>query len=133
MTLRRRHVPGRHFGDLAPLVDVTLMLVVFLLLTAEVVESRALPVELPTAASAQAAPRDDLQLIITADGLVLRDEVSLSDDEIRALGARGSRIILQADAACRHGRVVAVVDALRDGGAEAIFYATEDPNAVEEW
>lgn len=129
--LRRRHRPARQFVDLAPLVDVTLMLVVFLLLSAQVVDAHAVPVELPTAATGERTPGEDLELVITAGGELLHGERSLTTDDLAELVADGRRAIIQADAAASHGRVVEVVDALRAAGAGGVFYATEKPGLAE--
>lgn len=132
--LRRRHAHAPALADFAPLVDVTLMLVIFLLLTAEVVDAQALPVELPTVASGEDAAEGAFELVITATGAVVHGGRSVAVDALAGLRGDHRVAVLQADAACPHGRVLEVVDALRQAGVGAIYYATEpEETGVTEW
>lgn len=122
----RRRQRRRPIGvDLTPLVDVTLILVVFLLLAAEAVDARSLPVFLPAAAT---APEDHTvrpSVLVTAEGEILFKGEPQTLASLARRAADWPEVLLQADADCPHGRVVAVVDALRSGGSERIFYGVE--------
>lgn len=132
--LRRRHTHAPALADFAPLVDVTLMLVVFLLLTAEVVDAHAVPVELPTVASGEASAAGALELVITADGSIVHAGRELDLGALAGLVGEHASAVLQADTACPHGRVLAVVDVLREAGIGAIYYATEaEETGVTQW
>jgi biopolymer transport protein ExbD len=132
--LRRRHAHAPALADFAPLVDVTLMLVIFLLLTAEVVDAQALPVELPSAATGEASAEGALELVITASGAVVHDGRTVAVEGLAELVGSHRTAVLQADTACPHGQVLAVVDSLRQAGIGAIYYATEaEETGVSEW
>ncbi len=124
--LRWRRARQRPAGvDLTPLVDVTLMLVVFLLLAAETVDARSLPVSLPVAPSADEDLDEWPSVIVTAAGEILVEGTVQTLFELSERADSWPAVLIQADAACPHGRVVAVVDALRRGGSTTILYGVE--------
>ena len=132
--LVRRH--GRrtlNLADLTPLVDVALVLVVFLLLTAQVAEADAMPVDLPLAESADARSREGVEITVLADGAVVVDGATVNLDRLGALVADAGMAIVRADRGCRHGRVVAVIDAIRRAGVTRVYYATEREQGIEDW
>jgi biopolymer transport protein ExbD len=132
--LRRRHGRDRQLLDLTPMVDVALMLVGFLLLSADVVADSAVPVDLPAAATAEDLPTEARRMVvITAGGRILLDDLEVAAEELGALVDAAAVVVVQADREVAHGQVVRVVDALRQAGVAGIYYATEDPaRAVEE-
>jgi len=126
--LRRRHLPGERGLELTPLVDVALMLVVFLLLNIGMVapRHRGVPLELPRAASERIPPESDRFLIVvTADGGCFVDGEPLSADELPARAEGRETVVLAVDAGCTHGRVLAIVDRLRAGGVDQVFFAVD--------
>jgi biopolymer transport protein ExbD len=107
--------------NVTPLVDVVLVLLIILMVTATAIVSKTLPVELPNAATSESTPSTPRTLGITIDedgDLFLdRDPVSLSEleAEVRAAHAEDPdvRAILAADGRIRHARVVQIIDLLR--------------------
>ncbi len=107
--------------NVTPLVDVVLVLLIILMVTATAIVSKTLPVELPNAETSEtppAAPRT-LGITIDEDGDLFldRDPVSLQEleREVRAAHAEDPevRAILAADGRIRHARVVQIIDLLR--------------------
>ncbi|MHC5067498.1 MAG: ExbD/TolR family protein [Planctomycetota bacterium] len=135
--LRRVRRGPRAFTDLAPLVDVTLMLVVFFLLTSQAVDVTAIDVDLPQAETGAALAANEAgreRLEILADGTLLLGATVIELEALATAVASSEQMIIAADAACRHGRVVAVVDALRAAGVAQIYYATADVEVgVADW
>lgn len=130
--LRRSHHARKNFLDLAPMVDVTLTLVVFLLLSSESIDLQDLPVQLPQAASGSSDIKAE-SIEISADGQIRWQKRAYSAIEIvEALQAAGQtqRVTIYADENARHGRVTEVVDRLRSAGIEHIFYGVE---SVDTW
>ncbi|MDA3959934.1 MAG: biopolymer transporter ExbD [Planctomycetota bacterium] len=132
--LRRRHGHAPALADFAPLVDVTLMLVIFLLLTSEVVDSQAIPVQLPAAATGEEQDGGAFEVIITAAGDVVCGGSTVELEALTDLVQGHSVAVLQADALAPHGRVLGVVDTLRAAGVGAVYYATEEAETgVTDW
>lgn len=127
--LKRAHHGRKQFIDLAPMVDVTLTLVVFLLLNSEGLDVRTIPVHLPQAASAD-SKEHAVSLQITAQGSISLNGQNLEIDQLSEHFGQGSSVTIYADQDARHGRVTAVVDRLRAAGVEHIYYGVE---AVDTW
>jgi len=137
MTLRRRHGQTNILLFLTvlpitPLVDVSLVLVVFLIACVDGGKepARALPVALPKAGSSTAAPAQALAVYIDRGGQVRVAGRDVTPADL-ALAAKGARLAtIYADAKVAHGTVVGVVDTLRKAGVGTIAYATV-PGAIE--
>jgi len=107
--------------NVTPLVDVVLVLLIILMVTATAIVSKTLPVELPEASTSEAPPATPRTLGITIDdsgALFLdREPVSLEELETQVRAARAEdedvRAILAADGSVRHAKVVQIIDLLR--------------------
>jgi biopolymer transport protein ExbD len=100
------------------LVDITLVLLVILMVTASYVTSRAIPVELPKGATAEGTPTT-LTISIDKDGRTFLDAEAISDaalqTRIKAVHDADpeTRAIIAADGRTRHSNVIHVIDLLR--------------------
>lgn len=134
--LRRRHGANRlelalTVLPIAPMVDILLVLVVLLLAAAPGDQAeRAVPVSLPTAASA-ASGSPGLRVIVERSGVVLLGGARATPAELARAAAGQRQATVQADAKVAHGIVVGVVDVLRKAGVEKVHYATVD--GVVDW
>jgi biopolymer transport protein ExbD len=107
--------------NVTPLVDITLVLLVILMVTASYVVSKAIPVELPKGATAEAnaATPTTLTVSIDRDGALFLDAVAIDDAALRARihAARASdpetRAVIAADGRVPHAKVIHVIDLLR--------------------
>lgn len=106
--------------NVTPLVDVTLVLLIIMMVTATAIVSKTIPVELPNAATAeQDTQPTTLSVSVDQQGGVYLDtqRVTLAELEQRARAARGrdenARAIIAADGRVPHGQVVSVIDTLR--------------------
>lgn len=107
--------------NIVPMIDVIFVVLVFFILSSLfLTRSEGLPVNLPEAATGEnQLNQHTLTLTLTeAGGLQLGNEtatVTTLPDQIQArrIGDRPLLIIIQADEAIAHGRVVAVMDQLR--------------------
>jgi biopolymer transport protein ExbD len=104
--------------NVTPLVDVVLVLLVVLMVTAGFIASQAIPVDLPNAATGESVPKT-LLLSIDEHGAVYADGARVADAELRrriaaAKQARPDlRAVIAADGRVAHRVVVRVVDTLR--------------------
>lgn len=105
--------------NVTPLVDVVLVLLVVLMVTATYLASRTIPVDLPKAATGEPT---GVTLAITIDeqGRTFLDGASASPARLREAvrraraGTPDVRAVIAADSGVRHGRVVGVIDLLRE-------------------
>ncbi len=103
--------------NVAPLVDIVLVLLVAMILAISHDRSRALPVGASGGDATEAAPRD---VYLDADGRLALDGEPVSLAALRASlreGAPAPQVSLRADSEVEHGALVEVLDALRMEGA----------------
>ena len=106
--------------NVTPLVDVTLVLLIILMVTATAIVSKTIPVELPNAATAeQDTQPTTLAVSIDSNNVIYLDmqPITLQVLGQRARAARQSdantRAIIAADGRVPHSQVVGVIDTLR--------------------
>ena len=116
--------------DMAPLIDVIFILLIFFLVTATFVRDTGVRVTRPQAATSQHLEPTSMRVSITADGDVYADGHRLSLEELRSkvsdhvAGKRDRTVIVIPDVALPSGRLVEVMDAARLGGATDVAVAT---------
>ncbi|MBN2193876.1 MAG: biopolymer transporter ExbD [Polyangiaceae bacterium] len=119
--------------NITPLVDVVLVLLIILMVTAGYIVSRTIPVDLPKGATGESTTTT-LAISVTADGHTYLDAEPIERDALRERirSARaadaGTRAVIAADGATPHREVVAVIDLLRQEGVArfAINVAPEE-------
>jgi biopolymer transport protein ExbD len=117
--------------NVTPLVDVTLVLLIIFMVTAKLVMSQALPLDLPKAATA--SETQTLYMVsIDGDGVISADGVAMNDDTTLRASARQAqrktpelRAVLSASARVNHGRVMHVLDVLREVGVAKVAFGAE--------
>src|SRR3954471_9394933 len=104
--------------NVTPLVDVVLVLLVVLMVTASYLASHAIPVDLPKGATGEATT-SILGVSVTRDGALFLDGNRVDDDTFRAQVRRlrsadnDVRAVIAADGGSAHRDVVHVIDLLR--------------------
>lgn len=108
--------------NVTPMVDVMLVLLVIMMVSANFVVIQHLGVDLPTAASTDGPSPQVLAVFVLHDGTIRVEgaEVSLAelDERLRQEAARNpeTSLVISADSAALHGRVVHVMDTSRQAG-----------------
>src|SRR5262245_30176508 len=115
-----------------PLVDITLVLLVIFIVTAKLVVTPAVPLDLP-----RASQSEDLQtvlsVVVPATGPMQIDGAAIDDGglatRVRATLARDreARAVIQADRAVSHGRVLEVLDAMKGAGLTRVAFGAVRP------
>ncbi len=122
--------------NVTPLVDITLVLLIIFMVTAKIIVSQSLPLDLPKAATGQ-----DVQVVfaieLTAAGETLVDQKKLpADDALLALAREAHaknpelRAVIRADTTVQHGRVIRVMDLLKQAGVTKIAFGVT-PTSLE--
>src|ERR1041384_3177720 len=102
--------------NVTPLVDITLVLLIIFMVTAKIIVSQSLPMELPKAAGGQ-----QVQLVFgvepRANGATVVDGKKIPSDEAIFPLAKEAfaknqdlRAVIRADATVQHGRVIRILD-----------------------
>lgn len=104
--------------NVTPLVDITLVLLVIMMITASYVASKTIPMELPRSATGETTPVV-LAVSVTSTGQLFLDAVPIDEAGLRGriIDARAHahepQAIIAADGRTPHARVVHVIDVLR--------------------
>jgi len=114
--------------NVTPLVDITLVLLIIFMVTAKLVMSRAVPMDLPKAATGGEV-QQIFSLSLRADGSTQVDGAPANDDEVVLRRAREAlahdaelRAVVQADGSVPHSRVMHELDVLRQAGLSRIAF-----------
>jgi biopolymer transport protein ExbD len=123
--------------NVTPLVDITLVLLIIFMVTAKLVVSRAMPLDLPKAATGSEV-QQIFALSLRADGTTFVDGDSAPHDEDvfdrakRALAKQPElRAVVQADGSVPHQRVMHALDILRQAGLSRVAFAVQKGEPVE--
>jgi biopolymer transport protein ExbD len=111
---------GKSFTEIniIPFVDIVLVLLIIFMLTAPVIFETSIPLELPQAASVEPTADTDIGVIILADGSLVLNGTSINDVGLRQAVQENPtvRALLSADKDTPHGRVIEIIDILRQEG-----------------
>ena len=117
--------------NVTPLVDIVLVLLIIFMVTAKLIVNKSVPLDLP-----KAAKGTDIQtvfsIVLAADGTTQIDSEKVANDD--AIFARAKkahdgnpelRAVIKADAAVTHGRVIHVLDLLKQAEVGKIAFGVQ--------
>lgn len=117
--------------NVTPLVDVTLVLLIIFMVTAKLITGQGIPLDLPKAKTAGAA-QTVLSVSIDAKGAVLANGKPVgSDAELKGKAAQALkedpelRTVIAASTEASHGKVMHVLDTVRDAGITRVAFAAD--------
>lgn len=119
--------------NVTPMVDVVLVLLIIFIVTAKIIVTPAVEMDLPEASTASEV-QVVLSVILPQRGPTLVNGEPIADDA--ELARRAAEIkrqspqvrgVIHADGEVAHRRVVAVIDALRRGGVARVAFASLSP------
>ena len=115
--------------DIAPLVDVVFLLVIFFAVSTTFQDSAGLKLQLPTSSAAVDREPREITVVLDREGRLefegrLVTEDSLEGALTQALEGRESPlVVLRADKEASHGDVVRIMGLIRQAGAEGLTIA----------
>lgn len=119
--------------NVTPLVDIVLVLLIIFIVTAKIVVTPAVPLDLPQASKSEAL-QTIFSVVVPVEGSLQLDGEPVSDEVLsekaRAALARDPdlRAVIQADREVTHGRVMGVLDRLKVAGLSRVaFGAVQAP------
>jgi biopolymer transport protein ExbD len=123
--------------NVTPLVDITLVLLIIFMVTAKLVVSRAMPMDLPRAATGGEV-QQVFSVALGADGTTRVDGQPAPSDRDLLGRAREAlarhpelRAVVQADGAVPHSRVMHALDVLRQAGLHRVAFGVQQGPPVE--
>jgi biopolymer transport protein ExbD len=120
--------------NIVPMIDVIFAILTFFIMsTLYLSRSEGLPVNLPGAATAQSQPESQTVVTIDSAGRLALNrqpiELDALEAQVRALAMTGKQpfVVINADQAVTHGKVVTVMDRLRQIDGVRMAIATQRP------
>ena len=117
--------------NVTPIIDVALVLVIILIVTAPLLSAADLPVNLPEARTREAEDQRNVSVTLARDGALAVDDRRVAFAELRpALAARLADVgedvlvVVRADANAPYVDVRAVLDEARGAGVQRLAIAT---------
>jgi biopolymer transport protein ExbD len=117
--------------NVTPLVDVTLVLLIIFMVTAKLIAGQGIPLDLPKAKTAGATQTVlnvsvDAQGGVLANGSKIQNDAELQQRAAQALKANPElRTVISASASATHGKVMHVLDTVRDAGITRVAFAAD--------
>jgi biopolymer transport protein ExbD len=115
--------------NVTPLVDVTLVLLIIFMVTARIIVSQGMPMDLPKAATGEDT-QSVFSVELTEDGRTFVDSSQVSNDKVVGeLAAEAKkknpelRATIRADQKVPHGRVIQVLDMLKQAKLSKVAFA----------
>jgi biopolymer transport protein ExbD len=108
--------------NVTPLVDIVLVLLIILMVTASYIVSRSIPMDLPNASTGEEGPPRTLTVSIDQSGQLFLDAEEITWEQLRSRARRFAqeeaepRAVIAADRRVSHGEFIRVVDLLRGAG-----------------
>ena len=122
--------------NLIPFIDVLLVIIIFLMLTTTYSKISGIEIDLPTAASSNQTPPDEIVVSVSASGVVVVDGQSLTRPNVDAVAstlkqaaqrkgaAKPPVVSINADAKATHQSVIDVMQAAHQAELSQISFAT---------
>jgi biopolymer transport protein ExbD len=115
-----------------PMIDIMFFLLIFFMMsTLYMVEQNTIAINLPIASAAQSDIPQSINITIMSDGKVVyeKEEIPLEllkrRVQLQMASQPESSFILRGDRQAEYGKVVAVMDELKQAGARRVAVATE--------
>jgi len=127
----RRHYSQQIQLNIAPLVDMVFLLLIFFLLTSNFLHNEGIKVNLPAAKSSQMRDREEITVSITKDNRIFLDGEPVNLDQLSqrltetVMRYPNKTVIIKADKEIILERAVRVLDAVKLAGAKKIVVSTE--------
>jgi len=126
-----RKTPPVAVFDLAPLVDIVFLLVIFFMVTSTFIKNPGIGVNLPKSKTSDAAPKQDIVITIDSKGQVYVDETAMDQDELgryikRSITKDPTRaVIIRGDRTIHYAKLIEVMDIAKLAGVTRLNLATE--------
>lgn len=115
--------------DIAPLIDIVFLLLIFFMLTSSFVFQTGIKVKLPKAITSEVIKDENLNIVITSEGVMYLNHAVVTMKELRRELTKSRNkdrpILIKADRRASLGRIIDVWDLCRDLGIERVNIATD--------
>ncbi len=114
--------------DIAPLVDVVFLLLIFFMLTSSFIFQPGIKVNLPKAVTSEALHEKSLVVLVTNSDILYLNDRAITMKELKSrmrIAAKEKKpLLIKADRRASMGKIVEIWDLCRDSGISQINIAT---------
>ena len=114
--------------DIAPLIDVVFLLLIFFMLTSSFIFQPGIKVKLPKAVTSKAIHEKSLVILVTDSDLVYLNDRAITTEELssrlRIAAEEKKPLLIKSDRHASMGKIVEIWDMCRDAGISQINIAT---------
>jgi Biopolymer transport protein len=130
--LAGRRERGSATIELAPLLDMVFILLIFFVVTTSFVKPQAVRINQPKSAHAKAVTGKVATLSLDAQGVLWIEDRAVAPDDIESVRAalrlaEADRVLLRADKDLRTEILMLALDTCKSAGAQAVDIATDTP------
>ncbi len=126
--LKRRTEIKKGQLDIAPMIDIVFLLLIFFMLTSNFVFQPGIKVKLPKAVTSEVINSENVIITITGQDLLFLNErpITINDlmAELKEAARQNKSLLLKSDTSASLGRVVEIWDLCRELGIPQINIAT---------
>lgn len=128
MKFKRRTELKKGHLDIAPLIDVVFLLLIFFMLTSSFIFQPGIKVNLPKAVTSEAIHERSLVILVTNSNLVYLNDRAITTEELdsrlRIAAKEKKPLLIKADSRASMGKIVEIWDMCRNTGISQISIAT---------
>jgi biopolymer transport protein ExbD len=124
--------------NVTPLVDIMLVLLIIFMVTTRLIDNKNVPLDLPKAATGTDQIQTVFSVVLAADGQTLVNSTVLSNDDAILPLAKDAlsknkdlRAVIKADSQVAHGRVIHVLDLLKQAQILKIAFGVVSPGPTK--
>ena len=114
--------------DIAPLIDVIFLLLIFFMLTSSFILQPGIKVNLPAAITSKIVPKENLEILINNKDHIYISKTRITVDELtsrlRMASKQETPVLIRSDKKASLGKVVKVWDLCREVGISNVNIAT---------
>lgn len=120
--------------NIAPLIDIVFLLLIFFVLSSHFVSHKGFKVKLPKAISAQTQKNEQVTVYIDKEGSIFLNDSEIKLDQLKMLirteldKANSKTVVIKADEDVSLGLAVKVMDIAREANADGLVISTKTVN-----
>lgn len=130
--MRRYNLEEKEFSEIniTPFTDVILVVLIIFMITSPILISGALKVKLPQASSSETVLNNSIQIYLDSKNEIYIDDKLITLDELperlktEFADKKTTEVIINADQGVIYGKVVNLLDVIKNSGATKLLMAT---------
>jgi biopolymer transport protein ExbD len=133
LSIGQKRSTGSTELNMAPLIDMIFILLIFFLVTTSFVKESGVEVKRPIASTAQSKEKTNMIVAVTKEGQIYVEGHTIDIRSVRSFMERfmyetpGGSVVIAADAESMTGVVIQVLDACRLAGVKEVSVAARQP------